>query len=63
MTDRGAGQLELFASSGAANHPDTLCICAHYGIEHDDRGRCLALDLFGDECDCPGYEPDTDEDE
>ncbi|AHY26961.1 hypothetical protein SEA_NAIRB_45 [Mycobacterium phage Nairb] len=37
------------------------CICTHYATEHNAEGQCLARDLFGDLCDCPGFEPEPDE--
>ncbi|AVJ50260.1 hypothetical protein I5J36_gp44 [Mycobacterium phage Mendokysei] len=40
-----------------------ICICTHYRGEHDEHGDCLATDLFGDPCDCPGFEPEPDEDD
>ncbi|AMS02284.1 hypothetical protein SEA_SANDALPHON_68 [Mycobacterium phage Sandalphon] len=40
-----------------------ICICTHYRTEHDEHGNCLASDLFGEPCDCPGYEPDEEEDD
>lgn len=63
MSVDGAGQLELFASADPVACADVQCICTHYGIEHDMRqiGQpCQARDLFGEPCDCFGYEPDPD---
>lgn len=54
-------QIELFPKHARAEHANTLCVCTHYGIEHDALGTCQARDIFDDDCGCFGYEPDSNQ--
>jgi hypothetical protein len=56
------GQLDLFPAAARAECADKLCICTHYGIEHDGLGTCQARDLFENDCGCFGYELDPNPD-